>query len=259
MPTAAAWPFLVILHLLVYPSSNGFNSYMDRDEGSIGGIEHPSAVPPQMYALTWAMDALALLLTWAAYNETTMGLLFAYILASRAYSSRSIRLKKYPFLGYGIVVVFQGAWIFAMTCWTLSDPLTWDVATWLGGLASLALLGASYPLTQIYQHEQDMRDGVKTLSYVLGVRGTFVFSMTMFAVFLGLMFGYLLTEQWGWMWAWGLLLAMSPAAIHLVTWCKAAWQDPREANYKNTMVMSTRGALCTNAYFASMLLMSWMN
>jgi 1,4-dihydroxy-2-naphthoate octaprenyltransferase len=27
-----------ILHLLVYPASNGYNSYMDRDETAIGGI-----------------------------------------------------------------------------------------------------------------------------------------------------------------------------------------------------------------------------
>ena len=30
-----------ILHLLVYPASNGYNSYMDRDESSIGGIKQP--------------------------------------------------------------------------------------------------------------------------------------------------------------------------------------------------------------------------
>ena len=29
----------IILHLLVYPSSNGYNSYMDRDVGSIGGVK----------------------------------------------------------------------------------------------------------------------------------------------------------------------------------------------------------------------------
>src|ERR1700684_1733623 len=31
----------IILHILIYPSSNGFNSYMDRDEGSIGGLKSP--------------------------------------------------------------------------------------------------------------------------------------------------------------------------------------------------------------------------
>ncbi len=38
-----------ILHLLIYPSSNGFNSYMDRDEGSVGGIRSPLASRPVSY------------------------------------------------------------------------------------------------------------------------------------------------------------------------------------------------------------------
>jgi hypothetical protein len=32
----------IILHLLVYPASNGYNSYMDRDETPIGGLKNPS-------------------------------------------------------------------------------------------------------------------------------------------------------------------------------------------------------------------------
>ncbi len=31
----------IILHVFVYPASNGYNSFMDRDTGSIGGIKHP--------------------------------------------------------------------------------------------------------------------------------------------------------------------------------------------------------------------------
>ena len=38
-----------IIHVLIYPSSNGFNSYMDRDEGSIGGLKSP--LPPTIQLL----------------------------------------------------------------------------------------------------------------------------------------------------------------------------------------------------------------
>ncbi|MEQ8812426.1 MAG: ubiquinone biosynthesis protein UbiA, partial [Imperialibacter sp.] len=34
----------LILHLFLYPASNGFNSYFDKDEESIGGLEHPPKV-----------------------------------------------------------------------------------------------------------------------------------------------------------------------------------------------------------------------
>ena len=40
-----------ILHLLIYPSSNGYNSYMDQDTDSIGGLENP---PPSTRMLLYA-------------------------------------------------------------------------------------------------------------------------------------------------------------------------------------------------------------
>src|ERR1700721_1712914 len=60
------WPRAVlvffILHVLVYPASNGYNSYMDRDEGSIGGLANPLLPTRQLFVVTFVMDALALLL-----------------------------------------------------------------------------------------------------------------------------------------------------------------------------------------------------
>ena len=84
----------IILHLLVYPSSNGYNSLMDKDEGSIAGVKDPSALPTQMFAISIIFDALALALTFLYFDHWSMLFLLAYILASRAYSYRQIRLKK---------------------------------------------------------------------------------------------------------------------------------------------------------------------
>ncbi|UOQ78239.1 hypothetical protein MUN84_06535 [Hymenobacter sp. 5516J-16] len=38
---ARAVGVFVVLHLLAYPASNGYNSYYDQDEGSIGGLRQP--------------------------------------------------------------------------------------------------------------------------------------------------------------------------------------------------------------------------
>ena len=43
-------------------------------------------------------------------------------------------------------------------------------------IAASLLIGGFYPLTQIYQHEDDLEDGVKTISYKLGYKGTFIFT-----------------------------------------------------------------------------------
>src|SRR4029077_18349443 len=44
-----AFLIFIILHLLVYPASNGYNSYMDRDDSPIGGLEHPLQPTRQLF------------------------------------------------------------------------------------------------------------------------------------------------------------------------------------------------------------------
>src|SRR2546423_4374801 len=53
----------IVLHLLVYPSSNGYNSYMDRDETSIGGLKNPLQPTRQLFYVTIIMDMIALLIS----------------------------------------------------------------------------------------------------------------------------------------------------------------------------------------------------
>src|SRR4051794_15453220 len=70
----------VILHLLVYPASNGYNSYMDRDETPIGGLASPMQPTKQLFYTTIVMDAVAILLSLFISVLFTAGVLL-YILA----------------------------------------------------------------------------------------------------------------------------------------------------------------------------------
>src|SRR6478609_9075900 len=83
----------VILHVLVYPSSNGYNSYMDRDETPIGGLSKPLQPTRQLFYVTVIMDLVALALSLLISKLFALGILL-YIIASRAYSYRGIRLKQ---------------------------------------------------------------------------------------------------------------------------------------------------------------------
>jgi 1,4-dihydroxy-2-naphthoate octaprenyltransferase len=82
----------IILHLLVYPASNGYNSYMDRDTGSIGGIKNPLQPTKQLFYVSVIMDVFSIAVSFFITPVFAVGILF-YILASRAYSYRNIRLK----------------------------------------------------------------------------------------------------------------------------------------------------------------------
>src|SRR5450432_2170735 len=173
----------IILHLLVYPASNGYNSYMDRDESSIGGIEKPLAPTFQLFVVTLLMDTLAVAISFIISYWFALGI-FLYILASRAYSYRGIRLKKFPFIGYLTVVIFQGAvtfWLVFHGCHQPVEAISFQPPL-SGMLASSLLIGGFYPLTQVYQHAADAKDGVKSISSWLGYRGTFVFTGIVYSI-----------------------------------------------------------------------------
>jgi 1,4-dihydroxy-2-naphthoate octaprenyltransferase len=239
----------VLLHLLVYPSSNGFNSLMDRDEGSIGGIERPPPVPIQMYKVSLYMDIAALSLALLYLEKTVVFLLSGYILASRAYSHRRIRLKRRPVIGFLTVSLFQGPAVYAMVVCT--NTICIGSAAWWPGLAtSFLLVGAGYPLTQVYQHAQDARDGVMTLSRLLGIPGTFLFSGLLFAA-LGLALGWYAWQQSARPTAavTALLLLLSPVLLYFLRWAAATRQHPDNADFRHTMRMNLLGSTALNALF----------
>ena len=247
----------IILHVLVYPASNGYNSYMDRDEGPIGGLARPLQPTRQLFWMTLVMDLLAVVLGFIIGLWFVAGLV-VYILASRAYSYRGIRLKKRPFIGWLTVISCQGALVFFMV-YQGSHPASAGVASLHAPVEAMVacslLLGGFYPLTQIYQHDADRRDGVRTLSIVLGYRGSFVFTGLIYGVaffVLGryLVFTYLELKEF-------LVLAtcMLPVVVYFLIWAIKVWRDPVQANYRNTMRMNLLASICTNAGFVAVLVM----
>lgn len=243
-----------IIHVLIYPSSNGFNSYMDRDEGSIGGVKHPLAPTRQLLRASLLLDLLALLLG-IFISLYFVGATALYILASRAYSARSIRLKKYPIPGYLTVIICQGAVIFFMV-YHGSHPLRTLNVPSLGMISATLLIGGFYPLTQIYQHEADARDGVRTISALLGIRGTFLFcaimngiAFTVLAVFF--LFSLEIKE-------FALLTTcMLPVLVYFIVWAVQVWRNPSRADFRHTMQMNTIASCCTSIGFILVFLMNY--
>lgn len=246
----------VVLHVLVYPASNGYNSYMDRDEGSIGGLKVPPKVPDQLFPVTVIMDALALFLVFWHIGPAVGCLLLAYIGASRAYSYRGIRLKKYPWAGLLTVAIFQGAVVYAMTTMTATGKLPLTQQNIQGMLIAMLLIGAGYPLTQVYQHEQDGRDGVTTISMLLGIRGTFVFSALLFACLGALILAHI--GQFGHFERDFYLIGATfmPVAGFFLYWMWQCFRDPTAASYENAMRMNVLGGIFLNMLFLVLLLLN---
>jgi 1,4-dihydroxy-2-naphthoate octaprenyltransferase len=243
----------MVLHVLVYPASNGYNSYMDQDDTPIGGLEQPMQPTRQLFIVTVVMDSLAVLLSLLVSMYFSIGVLL-YILVSRAYSYRGIRLKQYPIIGFLTVVVFQGGVTYWLVYHGCSETLATN-APWPTILAASCLIGGFYPLTQIYQHEADKADGVTTISYSLGYRGTFIFTAIIYVISFGLLaYWFLSTLQ---ITGFVLLqLFFIPTLLYFFYWANKVWKDIAAANFKHTMQMNLIASVCTNLAFITILILN---
>jgi len=245
----------VILHLLVYPSSNGYNSYMDKDTSPVGGLQHPLQPTRQLYLVTVCMDIIAVLISFFITWLFAAGI-FMYIVASRCYSYRKIRLKKFPVTGYLTVIIFQGAVTFFLVYHGADSNHTTHVPV-ISIVASTLLIGGFYPLTQIYQHEADIKDGVRTISYKLGYSGTFIFTGIVYVLafcMLGLQF--FLNLEWTRFIV--LQIFMAPVPVYFFIWFRKVLKNKKEANFKNTMRMNLLASVCTNLGFITLLILRFI-
>jgi 4-hydroxybenzoate polyprenyltransferase len=255
-PLSALFTFLII-HFLVYPASNGYNSYIDKDTQSIGGIEKPPLPTRELFRVTLFMDLLAVIASGLLVNLFFAFCVVCYILASRAYSAPQTRLKKYSVAGFLIVVIFQGAFTYYM-CYAgiagIPPPL--NSATLFILLACSFQIAGAYPLTQIYQHQQDYSDGVVTLSYRLGYRGTFLFAGTMFALCGLFYYLYFSTihqlQQFIY-----IQVFFIPLIAYFTWWSFRTWNDSSSASYSNTMRMNLVASVSMGACFILLTILKY--
>lgn len=240
----------VILHFLIYPASNAYNSYFDKDEGSIGLLKNPPPVTIGLYYTSLIFDFIGIALAWLISMEFAV-LVFVYGLASKAYSHPGIRLKKYPYLGWLIAGFFQGAFTFYMAYVGIND-FSWNISfSWkviFPGLLTSLFLWGSYPMTQVYQHEEDSKRGDNTLSLVLGIRGTFLFTLIVFSLAV-LGFEYYFLTYYTQKMAVAFLLFMLPTVLFFLVWFYLVNRDNKKATFGWTMGLNFLSALCLNAFF----------
>lgn len=246
----AAWIF-VIWHLLVYPASNAYNSYFDKDEGSIGGLEKPPAVDKKLFYTAWVMDILAVVISLIWVDYVFAAAVLVYGLVSKSYSHTLIRLKKYPFLSWLIVGFFQGAFVYISTQQAISPVPLPVTSSLLPALLSSMMLWAVYPMTQIYQHEEDAKRGDRTLSLLLGIRGTFLFTASIYSLAAVGFWFYLPYRHFLFF-----IMLTSPTLVFFLDWFRKTWLDESKANFKNTMRLNLLASFGLNVLFITLFLLN---
>lgn len=248
----------ISLHVFIYPGSNIYNSYMDKDTGSIGGLEHPPPVTSKLYFASIIVDLIGLALcAFAGWQHIII--MAGYIGFSKAYSWYGIRLKKYPVAGWLSVMFFQGGYTFMLANMAAVNEVSlhWFSPKNIECMAIASLLiGGSYPLTQIYQHQEDGERGDHTISYKLGIKGTFIFSGLLFFAGALLTLNYFL-EYYSVRHFYIFICCLSPVIIYFQYWFFKSMKDQSFVNYRQAMLMNKIASLCMVVCFTIILVLNY--
>ena len=170
------------------------NSAFDKDEGDIGYLKRPP--PPPRHLL--AVSVMLLVLGQALAFLLPLEFVWAYaacFLLSILYSVPPFRLKAVAgadwlinMWGFGTLTPYAG--------WASTGiPLSTHGLVVL--LAFCPLFAALYPLTQLYQFEEDQRRGDRTLALRLGMKRSLDLAIGMTLVAFAMIAGAGIIAGWG--------------------------------------------------------------
>jgi len=158
---------LVLWVVLLNGGTLAINSAFDRDEGDIGYLKAPPPVPRHLALVSFLLMAAGQLLAFRLPRGYALAYAACFVM-SLLYSVPPIRLKAVAgldwiinMIGFGTLTPYAG---YAAT----GRPV--EPAHALVLLAFMPLFASLYPLTQLYQFEEDQRRGDRTLALILGMR-----------------------------------------------------------------------------------------
>jgi 4-hydroxybenzoate polyprenyltransferase len=202
------------------------NSAFDRDEGDIAYLRNPPPPPAGLAAFALALMAVG------------QGASFALPLGYRvAYAACFVLSVLYSVPPFRLKAVAGADWLINMIGFGTLTPLAGWASTGRplgpGGaivlLAFCPLFAGLYPLTQLYQIEEDTRRGDRTLARILGARRSLEIALIAVAAAFALFTWGALRTRWSsplTEWRWTLLgLALLAWLAVLVPWRAgaAAW------------------------------------
>jgi 4-hydroxybenzoate polyprenyltransferase len=232
-------PALVGLALWVVCLNGGtlaLNSAFDRDEGDIAYLRRPPPPPRYLAASSLALMAAGQVAAFRLPQPFPMLYAMCFVL-SVAYSVPPLRLKAVA--GADWLINMWGFGTFTPAAGWAATGISIDAARGLVLLAFCPLFAALYPLTQLYQVEEDVRRGDRTLASALGIRRSLTAALAAaalaFVVFAaaGIRAGWRTGAPDRWRWA-ALALALFAWAAVRLPW-RARWESWGPAAHERGM------------------------
>ncbi|MEX0769802.1 MAG: UbiA family prenyltransferase [Balneolaceae bacterium] len=177
------WLQFLNVHILLYGGATAFNSWWDKDEGPIGGLKNPPEMEPWMRELSLLIQFAGLIWAFSAGRGFAVvygvSMVFFWL-----YSTPLARWKGSPVLSLAAIGVSTGTNSVLLGAFAGGGTLTFELL--MAAAGSGLILLSLYPVSQIYQIEEDRKRGDETFAARFGIQGVQRFFALAFITGIGL-------------------------------------------------------------------------
>ena len=191
------------------------NSVFDKDEGDIGYLNAPPPLPRHLLAFSLALLAGGQLLAFALPVAFGIDYAICFVL-SILYSVPPFRFKALAGVDW-VINMWGFGTLTPFAAWAATGRRL-DLAHALILLGFCPLFAGLYPLTQLYQMEEDRRRGDRTLALMLGTRASLAVAIACTIVAFAL---FAWAAALVWVRAWLLLVPLTLWLAVLVPWYRS--------------------------------------
>ncbi len=174
------WVQFLNVHVLLFGGATAYNSWWDKDEGPIGGLKSPPKMNRWMWPVSRGIQYIGL--AWAVtvgWNYATIyaiSMLFFWL-----YSTPLARWKGKPILSLFAIGVSTGTNSFLLGFLAAGGyPITFFKDAIAVGVALILL--SLYPVSQVFQTDEDIQRGDQTFAVIFGLKGVKWFFSTLFPI-----------------------------------------------------------------------------
>lgn len=168
MNTYQFWLQFINVHVLLFGGATAYNSFWDKDEGPIGGLKNP----PRM--TKWMHRASLILMfsgwIWAISISIPYFIVYGFsLLLFWLYSTPHARWKGDPHLSMIAIAVSTGTNSALLGFWAADGAFS--ILILFASIGTSFVLLSLYPVSQIYQQEEDLKRGDRTFFGKYGLAG----------------------------------------------------------------------------------------
>lgn len=190
------WWFLIQfanVHLLLFGGATAYNSYWDKDKGSVGGLKNPPKMSHWMWPASLFLQMAGLMVAMPMGNAFLACYLFSMLLFW-LYSSPVFRWKGRPILSLIAIGISTGTNSVILGYFAAATPSSvLETTVLVAAVGTAFTLLSLYPLSQIYQLDEDRERGDRTFALAYGKETVFLFYKISFGLGLLLISGSIIT------------------------------------------------------------------